>query len=221
MFYPTFGTTEQMMFAHFYQQLQLQQLQQHIERQQMRQMSSLINPYLSNFGISNFAGVPQPSIQPLQLQHLERQQLQRPLESWYLVAAEKSLGQVNEPTSPVYEWSTWLPCLDVVDEGKCLVYYLDLPGVKREQIQVDLRTEQMIIQGKNTPSTGSTVTGLSGNTGGVVDLIRHQERMVGRFTRVVPFVQRMKPEAAQVKLENGVLEVRIPKAEEETRRLKL
>ncbi|HAG07789.1 MAG TPA: Hsp20/alpha crystallin family protein [Peptococcaceae bacterium] len=41
----------------------------------------------------------------------------------------------------------------------------------------------------------------------------HSERFYGSFARTIPLPVEVKPEQAKAKLQNGVLEVRIPKAE--------
>ena len=94
-----------------------------------------------------------------------------------------------------------VPPVDVFEEGNEVVLKAELPGMKREEIEVHV--------------TGSEVT-FSGKKEKTEKLERKDyhrfERGTGAFTRTVTLPAEVELEKATAKYEDGVLEIRAPKA---------
>jgi HSP20 family protein len=92
------------------------------------------------------------------------------------------------------------PRLDVFEKDGYLVVKADLPGVKKEDVQVELEDGDLVIQGETRSENEVNE-----------DQYYRMERNVGRFYRRVPLPVDVKPEDVQASMSDGVLEVRIPK----------
>jgi HSP20 family protein len=102
-------------------------------------------------------------------------------------------------------WSRPLgaPRVDVYEQNGSLVIKADVPGVKKEDLQVDLEDGDLVIKGETR--TESEAKG---------DRYYRMERRLGRFYRRVPLPFDVRPEDVQAAMNDGVLEVPIPKPAE-------
>jgi HSP20 family protein len=96
----------------------------------------------------------------------------------------------------------WAPALDVAEDKDGFRVQLELPGLKREDIEVSLDDGALVITGERkaeTPQEGTTV--------------HRQERYYGKFSRTLTLPSEVA--AAQVKAayKDGILTVTLPKAE--------
>jgi len=106
-----------------------------------------------------------------------------------LLSADESLGLTP-------------PCdIDEIDD-----YYLvtmDLPGMQKEQIRVEMRDNQLIVSAERA-ETRERHEGRRLNT----------ERYEGSYTRVITLPASVASDKIEASYENGVLHIAIPKAEE-------
>ncbi|QSB16675.1 Hsp20/alpha crystallin family protein [Natronosporangium hydrolyticum] len=88
---------------------------------------------------------------------------------------------------------------DIEETDDEFVVELDLPGVNREDIDVEVRQNQLRVTGeiKERERTG---------------LLRRQSRPVGRFDYLVAVPGEIDPDKLDATLTNGVLTVRLGKA---------
>jgi len=100
--------------------------------------------------------------------------------------------------------TTYTPDVDVRDVNNEIVVHADVPGITKENVNVDFRDGNLIISGENRKDDEYDTT------------IGHiRERRYGRFMRSIPLPNKVDPEKTQAKIdENGVLEVRIPRTDE-------
>ncbi|EJD52300.1 small heat shock protein [Auricularia subglabra TFB-10046 SS5] len=86
----------------------------------------------------------------------------------------------------------------------------ELPGLKREDIAIDVHNGRLTISGEVKSSTEENKDGF---------VVR--ERRSGRFSRVLQLPQGAKPESVSASLNDGVLTVTFPKStpEQETKRI--
>jgi HSP20 family protein len=92
------------------------------------------------------------------------------------------------------------PPVDVFEEGAEIVAKAELPGMKREEIEVRLTGTELTISGRKE------------KTEKVERKDYHRfERTTGAFTRTVTLPAEVELEKATARYENGVLEVRAPK----------
>jgi len=93
----------------------------------------------------------------------------------------------------------FMPHIDVEEREDRILVRADLPGCRPEDFHVDIEDDALVIQGERRSQQEETRGG-----------IRRSERSYGSFRRVIPLPQGAKPEAADARFENGVLEIDVP-----------
>ncbi|HQU17158.1 MAG: Hsp20/alpha crystallin family protein [Gammaproteobacteria bacterium] len=94
-----------------------------------------------------------------------------------------------------------LPPVDVVEDASGITLYADLPGVSRDQLDLRIEADTLTIEGEmalNTPE------GME---------ISHAEVGLPRYRRVFTLSKELDAAKVSAQLEQGVLTLRIPKAE--------
>ena len=89
-------------------------------------------------------------------------------------------------------------------ENNLITATFELPGLKKEDVTIDLQNNRLIVSGEANFSDEKEENGY------VV-----KERRSGRFSRTVPISQGTKPEDIEASMENGVLTVTYPKTTQE------
>lgn len=97
----------------------------------------------------------------------------------------------------------FVPKTDVVETEKQFEVTVDLPGLKPEEVDVELKNGELWISGKREEEQEE-----KGKT------YHRIERRHGEFRRVMPLPSTISEEQIAAKFENGVLKVTIPKTEE-------
>ena len=100
----------------------------------------------------------------------------------------------------------WLPPVDIEETDDAVVVQASVPGYRPEDISITTADGDLIIQGAH--DDGSQAEPADGSRYHV------RERRAGRFYRRVPLPVRTTTAGAGARYENGVLTVRVPKAEE-------
>jgi HSP20 family protein len=100
---------------------------------------------------------------------------------------------------PALEAATWFPEIDVFERDNRLVTKVDLPGMKKEDVKVEVADGRLTISGERK-------TEAEEKRG---DFYR-SERQYGSFYRSVPLPEGAKLEDVKAAFSNGVLEVSIP-----------
>ena len=98
----------------------------------------------------------------------------------------------------------WLPAVDVFDTKDAVVLKAELPGMDPEAIQIEVEDNVLTIKGERRFEEK-------------VDEERYYrvERRFGSFQRSLALPQGVKTDEIQAGYEDGILEVRVPKADEE------
>jgi HSP20 family protein len=91
------------------------------------------------------------------------------------------------------------PTVDIYEEGNELVFKADLPGMKKEDIKIDLTENMLTISGEKV-KTDKIDKG---------DYYRH-ERTYGSFYRRFELPSDVNTEKVTAHYDNGILELRIP-----------
>ncbi len=94
------------------------------------------------------------------------------------------------------------PTVDVYETDKEVVVKVELPGVKKEDIEVSIRDNALHIRGEKKEEKEEKT-----------ETYHRLERVYGRFERVVPLPTEVKVDTAKAEFKDGVLEIRIAKAE--------
>jgi HSP20 family protein len=99
----------------------------------------------------------------------------------------------------------WSPPVDIEETDDAYVVEAELPGVKREDVTIELVGNELAITGeaKHRERKGA---------------LRRQTRRTGRFEYRVGLPEHVDPEKVEANLNEGVLRVRVPKSERATRR---
>ncbi len=94
------------------------------------------------------------------------------------------------------------PVVDVYETDQELVVKVELPGVKKENVEVSIRDNALYIRGEKKEEKEEKT-----------ETYHRVERVYGRFERVLPLPTDVKVESAKAEFRDGVLEIRIQKAE--------
>jgi HSP20 family protein len=92
------------------------------------------------------------------------------------------------------------PAIDVKDTGEEYVVEAELPGIPKEDINVELTRNSIKIHGEKRMEEETEDEGYY-----------KRERSYSSFYRDLPLPEHVKPDAADATFNNGVLEIRLPK----------
>ena len=124
------------------------------------------------------------------------------------------IGQLNERMRRMLEQTFgglldepagWIPAVDVEETEDAYVLEAELPGVKREDVNIEVSGNEIAITGEIKQREREGV-------------LRRRTRRVGQFEFRVSLPGEVNPEGVDAKLNDGVLTVRVPKAERAQRR---
>ena len=110
-----------------------------------------------------------------------------------------TFGTTDDNEEPV----TWHPRIDVVETPDAFEIALDVPGVNKEDLAINLHDGVLSISGERTARS------LDEN-----DTVVRFERQTGRFYRSFTLSNKIDEKKIEARQENGVLIVRLPKLEE-------
>jgi HSP20 family protein len=99
---------------------------------------------------------------------------------------------------------SWVPALDVWETETELVYAFDLPGIPEDKISLEVSDETLTVSAER-----EKVTEESG------DRFYRFERRYGTFSRAVGLPQGVDESKITADYKDGVLEIRVPKPEEQ------
>ena len=101
----------------------------------------------------------------------------------------------------------WAPELEMHEHDGQFLVRLDLPGMKREDVEVEVVGQTLTIQGERKQECQSDENGW-----------HHTECRYGSFFRSIPLPDDVDPEQIQAQFDNGVLEIRMPAPDRTERR---
>jgi HSP20 family protein len=105
------------------------------------------------------------------------------------------------------ELQAWSPASEVFQRGDELVIRADLPGLSREDVNVEVTDDAVTISGERRHEEEEDREGYY-----------RSERYYGAFTRVIPLPEGAIAENAKATFKDGVLEITMPAPPKETRR---
>lgn len=94
----------------------------------------------------------------------------------------------------------WVPAMDLVETDDSLVLRADLPGVKREQIEIEVKDGVLTVSGERRSESEDRREGY-----------HRVERSFGRFSRSLGLPKGVSADSVSASFEDGVLEVTMPK----------
>jgi HSP20 family protein len=98
----------------------------------------------------------------------------------------------------------WVPALDVWETPAEVVYAFDLPGVPEEKIAIEVKDDTLTVSAEREKTEDASDDGFY-----------RFERRFGTFARAVGLSQGVDQDQISARYENGVLEIRVPKPEEQ------
>ena len=98
---------------------------------------------------------------------------------------------------------SWAPALDIAEQKDAYVVQVELPGVKPDELEITLEDGLLTIQGERQFTQESTE-----------QQFHRIERRYGRFRRSITLPTQVQADAIEASFEDGLLTVRVPKAEE-------
>ena len=98
----------------------------------------------------------------------------------------------------------WRPAVDIYETNEAVVFKVELPGVKKDDVSVEVKENVLTIKGTRAEEKA-------------VDDENYyrRERCFGTFSRSFNLQQVVNPESIRAKFKGGLLEVTIPKPIEE------
>ena len=96
---------------------------------------------------------------------------------------------------------TFLPALNVSEEGDTLKVEVEIPGVRLEDVDVAFDKGELTIKGEKKVEIQESAT------------VHRRERLAGSFIRTMTVPWEIKADQVSAELKDGILTVALPKAE--------
>jgi len=109
--------------------------------------------------------------------------------------------QVTKTAEPARSEPTLMPPVDVIEDSTGITLYADLPGVPKDKLNLHVESDVLTIEGEVALSTPA---GLEAS---------YAEVSLSRYRRVFTLSKELDPSKVSAEFNNGVLKLRIPKAE--------
>jgi HSP20 family protein len=101
------------------------------------------------------------------------------------------------------DWGAWSPPVEVRERNGSLEIVAELPGMTKDDVKVECTDQGITIEGEKKREVEK-------DEGGV----HRSERSYGHFYRMIPLPEGAKSEEAKAEFKDGVLQVRVPLAEQ-------
>lgn len=112
---------------------------------------------------------------------------------------EKEVEKIFDAFSRTNSFS---PACEIRDEEKNYLISVDVPGLSKEELEIEVKENQLHVTGERKQKERSEK-----------DSLLRSERRYGRFSRAFTLPQNVNTDAIEARFENGVLEIAIPKEE--------
>lgn len=136
----------------------------------------------------------------------EMKQLQQQMNQMFNDSFFHLKSGTHSELSPMLSGMAIAPRFDIDDEGDRFIVKLDMPGVDKSNINIELKDRTLTISANRNESVNEK------DAEGKV--LRH-ERYSGNFQRSITLPSDVKADAIQAKYENGVLTITIPKDQQQ------
>lgn len=140
-------------------------------------------------------GITRRSVDPFALLRQMTSELDRAFEE----SAWPSFRWPAFRTRPTVEAAEWFPGIDVFEKDNRLVTKIDLPGMKKEDVKVEIVDGHLAISGERKSEAEEKK-----------ENFYRCERQYGTFYRTVPLPEGVKYEDVKATFTNGELEVSVP-----------
>jgi HSP20 family protein len=105
----------------------------------------------------------------------------------------------------------YTPACEITETEKQYLVSMDIPGINKEDIGLEVKENQLYVTGKRKWESKSEK-----------DNVLRSERRYGKFSRVFTLPQNVNADMIEARFENGVLEILLPKEEKaQTRKISI
>ena len=115
--------------------------------------------------------------------------------------------RARQPWRGVLSTELWYPDVEVFHRGSELLVRVDLPGLTKDDVKVDVTESQLTIEGERHRQHEEEREG-----------VYRSERSYGRFHRVIALPEGVIADQAKASFKDGVLEITMPAPPEQARR---
>ena len=95
------------------------------------------------------------------------------------------------------------PNLDIKEEESAYRVSLEVPGIAKEDVEISLKDHNLVIKGEKKQEAKEDKDGYS-----------WVERSYGSFQRTIRVPENTKSDQVEARMENGILEITLPKSEQ-------
>jgi HSP20 family protein len=141
---------------------------------------------------------------PFRLMRRFAEDMERLFDDFQGVRVGSLFGREFFPFTKEFEHVDWVPKVEVLKHNGDLIVRADLPGLKKDDVKVELTDEALTISGERKEEKEEKREGYY-----------RSERSFGSFYRCIPLPEGVQTDTAKAEFRNGVLEVRMqaPKSE--------
>jgi HSP20 family protein len=108
--------------------------------------------------------------------------------------------QTDAGTGDEFERADWTPAADIYETESGYLIALDLPGIKREALEIDIDDSRLLVKGTRIVDESRT---------------RRSERPRGKFVRTFTVPASVDQNTIDADYKDGVLQIRLPKRTEQ------
>ena len=112
------------------------------------------------------------------------------------------------PATSAINGKTFVPAAELHETPEAIHLKLEVPGLDADDLDVQVTAEAVSITGERRAETKTEEKGMT-----------RSEFRYGKFQRVIPLPARVQNDKVEAKYENGILNLNLPKAEEEKKRV--
>ena len=143
----------------------------------------------------------------IEIANPRRHFMRRPLAYCLFEEAADRRGREGSDEAEI-ERADWIPSADIYEDEREYTLALDLPGIKRDSLDVSLDDGRLTVRGERAAAEGVGV--------------RRAERPQGRFVRTFSLPDAVDRAGIAADYKDGVLVLHLPKrAEQQARRVKI
>jgi HSP20 family protein len=122
---------------------------------------------------------------------------------WEPYRLQRLLGDILSPANALEGVGAWLPPVDIVEEADRLVFRAEIPGVRKDDIEVKVENGTLVLRGEKKQEKEFNS-----------ESAHRVERFYGTFSRSFSLPTSINVEKIEARYRDGVLELTLPKAEE-------
>lgn len=122
---------------------------------------------------------------------------------------ERTFDEFEPWEKPLAKMTSWKPAIELHEEKDEYVMKVELPGVNKEDINIEINENQIIISGETEQKRENKK-----------DNIYRSEFRYGKYMRTISMPSEINTEETKAEFKNGILKIEAPKVEKEHKKYK-